>query len=493
MMVNRILLSLVMGATVLGAQTMPERPERLTFPPLDFELPLAKDFQAKLKNGIPVYLHADPVGVPFVRLSVKFRGGSYLDPKGKEGLAGLFGELLREGGTDKTSPDQLDERLDFMAGSIQSSCKEGSGELSLEVMAKDLQEGLTLFMEVLTQPAFRQDRLDLALKAARQSLEARNDRVESIATYQTGLLLNGEHHFTNAFTTRASLDAITRPDLEAYHARLLHPDNLVVAVTGSFERAGMLALLNRTLGQLKASPAARVSPPVPAPEFVRKPGLYLVDKDVPQSLVRLMLPGLRRLDSDWHAAVVLNQVLGGGGFTARLTKKIRSDEGLTYGINSSFNEGPYWKGNWTCSFQTKNASVPYALRLTLAEMDRIRREPVPEEELKGIKDGLIASFPSQWSNKKAVVNFFAGEQLKGWPADYYADFRARIQAVTAEDVQRVARKYLVADQLVVLVVGRLREAEAGEAKDHPGLLKAVLPLPMTPMPLRDPSTMRPLP
>ncbi len=232
---------------------------------------------------------------------------------------------------------------------------------------------------------------------------------------------------------------------------------------------------------------------MPAPRAVRVPGIRVVDKDLVQSRVLLALPGLRRLDADWPAAVVLNQVLGGGGFTARLTRKLRSDEGLTYGVYAGFDEGAHWRGDWTCAFQTRNASVPYALRLTLAEIQRLRREPVPEAELRTIKDSIIQSFPSQWSDPAAVVRFFAEEHLLGWPPDAYADFRARVEAVTAADVQKAARTYLDPAKLVVLVVGKAAEAEAGDPKDHPGRLGDALGLPVTRLPLRDPLTLKVLP
>jgi len=305
-------------------------------------------------------------------------------------------------------------------------------------------------------------------------------------------LLNGEDHFSSAQMTGASLKAITREDLAAFHARLLHPENLVVSVSGKFKKEAMLDLLNRTLGALKPGAAAKATPKVPAPSFQRRPGIYVVDKDVPQSLVRFALPGLRRTDPDWHAAQVMNQILGGSGFTSRLMKKIRSDEGLTYGIGTGFSDGAHWKGNWSGSVQTKNLSVAYVLRLALAELERLKTQPVPPEELAVIKDSIVQAFPSQWGKKANVVNLFAQEQLTGWPENWWAGYREKIQAVTAEDVQRAARKYLDPAQLVILVVGKAGEAEAGDGKDHPGALKDVAPLPLTRLPLRDPLTLKPL-
>ena len=493
MIFKGIFLGLLAAGAILSAQSIPARPEQLSYRPLQFSAPRVGDYEATLKNGIRVYLAADPQGVPFVRLRVLLKGGQYLEPKGKAGLAALTGSQWRLGGTLKTPAEQLDERLEFLAGSITSGLGDTSGSLDLQVMEKDLQEGLGLFMQVLLEPAFAQDRLDLAKRNALRSLQARNDQVPAIAAYQMGFLLNGEGHYTTTRITAASLASITREDMQAFQKRLLHPANLVVAVSGRFEKQAMLALLDRTLGALQPSKEAQASPKVPGPEHVRAPGIYVVDKDVPQSLVQLAIPGLRRTDPDWHAVVVMNQILGGSGFTSRLMKKLRSDEGLTYGVGTGFGPGTYWKGDFSCSLQTKNRSVAYALNLILKDIDRIQRESVSDEELEVIKDGIVQAYPSDWSRRQAVATRFAEEQLAGWPADWWADYREKIQAVTKADVQRVAQKYLVATQAVILVVGKASEAEAGDEKDHPGLLKEVAKLPMRRLPLRDPLTLQPLP
>ncbi|NWJ42501.1 MAG: insulinase family protein [Geothrix sp.] len=491
-MVRTSFLTAFLG-TALLAQAIPPRPEAIAFKPLAFSVPRAGSFKTRLANGIPVYYAEDPVGVSFVRIKVMVKGGSYLDPAGKEGLATLMGSQLRDGGTQKVSASDLDERLEFLAGNITSDFGATSGTVSMTILEKDLKEGLDLFMQVLTQPAFAQERLDRAKDGFRQMMASRNDAVGTIAQAELARLLYGPSHFLSVQPTTDSLASLSREDLAACHARLLHPKNLVVSVSGRLKRKDMLELLQKTLGRIPAGPAAQASPAVPVPAHRPRPGIYVVDKDVPQSLVQFALPGLRRTDPDWHAAVVLNQVLGGSGFTCRLMKKIRSDEGLTYGIGTQFTDGAFWTGLWKGSFQTKNLSVPFALRLLLAEVERIKSEPVPAEELASIKAAIIEAFPSEWGKKPVVVDTLAKEQVQGWPEDWWVDFRDRIQAVTAGDVQRVARQYLDPSRLTILVVGKAVDAEAGDAKDHPGLLKDVAPLPLTRLPLRDPLTLKPLP
>jgi len=487
----RVLIPALLPA-LLGAQAIPPRPEALAFAPVQFRTPSAREHQARLKNGIPVFLAPNGKdGAPLVRITVNWKGGGYLEPAGKEGLATLFGSQLVLGGTASLDPAALQDRLEALAATLTSSCAPTAGSISLTVQEKDLQAGLDLLVQCLTAPAFAQDRLDLARRQARQGLSRRNDMVGSIAGYLQPALLSGPDHFSAKQPTAASLDAVTREDLLAFHRRLLHPANLVVAASGAFDRKAMLERLDRALGALKPAPGAQASPVPPAPAFQRKPGLYLAAKDAPQAMLTWTLPGLRRTDPDWHKAYVMNQLLGGPGFTSRLMKKIRSDEGLTYGVYSNMGPGPHYRGDITGSMQTKNRSVAYALRLALAEMARLKEAPPTAAELQVIKEGLLESFPAQWSSKHATVSRFAEEALVGWNGDWWQDFREKVQAVTPADVQAMARKYLELDKLVILAVGRKAEMEAGDP-DHPGALKDAAGLPVTELPLRDPLTLKAL-
>lgn len=488
-MLNRIICTAALSVFGLSlfAQPIPERPEKLAFKSMTFQPPQPKELRTTLKNGVPVYILNDKDGQPFVRINLMLRGGSYMDPAGKEGLADLLGDQWRSGGTEKLKADQLDEELEFLAARIQSNLSETSGALSLEIMEKDFAKGLELFMQVLTQPAFAQERLDLAKKQAKQSMEQRNDSANSIANYQINYLINGEAHFTTRDMTQASLDGISAADLKAMHQELMHPKNWVLAVSGKFDQKKVMDALNRSLGSLKAT--GKVSPKVEGPAFNRKPGFFLCEKDLPQSTVILNIPGLRRTDADWFDAYMMNHILGGGGFTSRLFRKIRSDEGLTYGIPTRLEKGVHWKGNWNCRFQTKNTSAAYALRLVQAELERMKAEVVGESELTVAKNGIIDGFPDFFSDKQGIVKLYAEEELNGYPQGFYANYREKIKAVTPEAIQQAAKKYLNMDELVVLVVGKTQDIQKGDEKQSGGL-KSVTTLPISQIPLRDPLTLK---
>lgn len=490
-MIRTLILIVCLVAASASAQDIPARPEGLKYPPLSFQPPTAKEAKVILKNGIPAFLVPDN-STGLVRVNLLIKGGTYLEPADKPGLAGAVGNQWRAGGTAKTGAADLDEQLAYLAASLTTSVAATQSAVRLQVLDKDLKEGLRLMQEVLLEPAFAQDRLEIMKKSVLQGLEAMNDSVSSIASYQVPFLLYGEQHFTARQPTAAVVEAWTREDLKAFHARLIHPANMVLAVSGRFERAAMIDALNQAFGALKPLPGAVASPAPPAPTFERKAGIYVSHKDVPQSMVAMALPGLRRTDPDWFPALVANEILGGTTQAARLMKKLRSDEGLTYGVYSQFSPGPFYRGDWIVQWQTKNRSVPYATRLVLDQVERMKNEAVSDEDLKVVKGILVDAFPNQFASANSVATSFATDVINGWAEGYTETFRQKVQAVTKEDIQRVARKYFDTSKLVMFVAGNAKEAQAGDEKDHPGLLKDLLPLTVTPLPLRDPKTMRPV-
>lgn len=483
-------------ASPMPAQAIPDRPEKLVFKPVQFSVPKAKEHRVKLRNGITAYLVPDLNGQPLVSFDVFLKAGRWLDPAGKEGTAQLLGTLLRTGGTEASKADDLDEKLDTLASQSSGSLGETSGSLSMNLLAKDAKEGLGLLVEMLTRPAFQQDKLDLAKKNLRQQMERRNDDSTGIEGRELDYLLRGEGHPLNRLPTAASLDGITREDLKALHAQVLSPENLIVTVAGRFDRAETVKLLNETIGALKPGPQARGAGRPPAVPFAAKPGIYVVDKAVNQGRVTLNLSmqGLKWSDPDMAAVVVMNNVLGGGGFTSRFVKKIRSDEGLAYsaGTRAQAGQFPGDAGLFTALFQTKTRTVAYGVRLALAELEKMRKDGITEEELMVAKGSLTEGFPARFASKASIARTFASNEWTGLPDAYLEGYQARIQAVTREDVLRVAKKYLQTEHLAILCVGNAKEMEEGDVKDHPGTLAEVAKLPLARRPLRDPLTLKPM-
>jgi len=482
-----LLLAVLLPPVPVAAQEVPDHPDKLVFPPLAFQPPVAKDHRAVLKNGMVVYI-AEDGALPLVNIALSVRVGSWLEPPGKEGLAGFTGSQMRRGGTKSLSAEALDEKLDFLAAQVSTGIGPTSGSASLNCLADNLDEALALFVEMLREPRFQEDRLSLAKEQALQEMKKRNDDSADIEAREWGVLLYSEDHFTNHFTTAASVEGIARDDLVAFHRRHFYPANMIAAVSGSFARAEMIRKLEAAFTGW-ASPRS-VVPPVPPTIRPAAPGLYRVEKDVNQGRVSIGLPTVKRDHPDVYALEVMNEILGGSGFTARITKTVRSDEGLAYSAGSGLGLGVWYPGRFRAFFQSKSRSVPYATSLVLEEIRKIREGGVTAEELATIQNSLIQTFPSSFASKAQSMAIFASDEYTRRDPSYWASYRDRIRAVTAADVQRVAREHLVPEKMIVLVVGKQAEIDLGDEK-HPVTLASLAPGgKVTTLPLRDPMTMK---
>ena len=231
-------------------------------------------------------------------------------------------------------------------------------------------------------------------------------------------------------------------------------------------------------------------PPIPATIAPAAPGLYRIEKDVNQGRVSMGLPTVKRDHPDVYALEVMNEILGGSGFTARITKTVRSNEGLAYSAGSGFSFGVWYPGRFQAFFQSKSRSVPYAASLVMDEIKKLRESGVTAEELDTIKNSLIQTFPSNFASKAQSMAIFASDEYTNRDPSYWRTYRDRIRAVTAADVQRVAREHIVPEKMVVLVVGHQADIDLGDEK-HPVKLADLAPGgKATTLALRDPMTMK---
>lgn len=479
---------LVSVAALAGAgDAIPQRPEDLTYGPLEWTIPDADALRSELSNGIPVYAMPDRQ-FPLVNVAVYFRGGRYLVPPGLEGMDAIADVVWRTGGAGELSAGELDEELDFLAANLRTNVGDVTGSVSLNVLSKDLGTAMALMMDVLTEPRFQEDRFDKAKDDLFQAMKTRNDNTAGIEEREWNRLIYGDGYFLNRLPTQASVEAITAEQAKDFVTSLIRSDNIIVAVSGDFELAEMTALLESSFGDLPE--LDEPLPPIPQPDHTPEPGVYLVNKeDVNQGRVSFGQLGYRLGDPDQFSLLIGNDIVGGYGFTARMMKTIRSDEGLAYSAYSSLGFPTSYPGTLRAFFQSKSSTCAFATKIGFDLFEEMRTSPVTDEELTVSKNQFIETFPKSFGSAAKTVSVFAVDELLGRPHEYWAEYRNNVAAVDAAAIMKAFQTKVHPEKMIVLVVGNIAEIMAGHP-DHEASFSDFGGI--TELPLRDPMTLEPM-
>lgn len=480
-------LALAGGGVVLRAQEIPAHPSQLQYPRLDYRVTPATEFRTTLPNGVIVYIAEDRL-LPTFDLSMTIRTGSVADPANQAGLASMVGEQLRDGGTKTYTPDEFDEKVEFLAAGLFTGIGETRGRAGLSCLSKDIDEALSLFVEMLRYPRFDEDRFRRAKERMLQNIKRRNDSTAAIAGIEWGFLMNGSDHFSNRYPTSASIDAITRDDLFAFHQKYIHPGNMILAVSGDFSRPEMLRKLEKAFGDWSVGETGPTS--FPAPDYSPKPGVYVIHKEgVNQGRVTIGHESVMRGSPDEFALQIMNGILGAGGFRSRLFARVRSDEGLAYNTGSRFEQGVYYPGDFSCWFQSKSNSCAYAAKIVIDEINSLREKKVSRAEVDDAIAYFVESFPQRFPTRLALLETYVDDEYTGRDSTYWQTYLDNLKRVTPDDVHRVARQYLHPDKLVILAVGDAEPMLAGGHAKAPDVKLGAYGE-VTRLPLRDPDTMQ---
>lgn len=481
----------VVGLSPAARADLPARPEKIEFKPLTFTPPNAKDFRRTLSNGVPVYMAASKE-VPLVTITFTFRGGSYLEPEGKAGLARMTGAMMRRGGTAEMKPAVLDEEFDFLAAQCSTNIGPTSASATLNSLTSNLDQSFKLFMNVVRNPAFDSERTELLRKEVTEEMKQRNDDASTIMARESAAFAWGRDHFEGRVATKAQIDSITIDDMKAFHARLIQPGNLIIGVTGDFEESSMIALLEQAMqGWAKGDKM----PDPPAPSNQIRPGIHHIEKDIPQGKFQIMSSGIKRDDPDVVAIEMMNDVLGGSGFTSRIMNRVRTEEGLAYGAGSGFASRVYYPGMFVARFDSKNETCALAAKIVFEEFDKIRTEKVSPEELEVVKNSAIETFPQNFASKAGMVSLFINDEWTNRPSDWWQTYRDKVKAVTPEEVLRVAQRTIDPAKMAVFIVGKWEPIAKGDVNGRATMrhFTDFFGAEVNHLPLRDPLTDAPLP
>ena len=425
----------------------------LEYPEINsFTVPEVEEFT--LPNGITFYLMEDRE-LPLIDLSVIVRTGSFLEPIEKTGLASMTGQVMRSGGSANYPKDVLNELLENKAASMSTGIGFTSGSARMNVLKEDFPELLEVFIDLIQNPAFPQDQIDLAKTQTNSGISRRNDEQSGIASREFRSLIYGTNNVFSSIEEYETIAAITREDMIDLHQRSFVGSNMMVGVIGDFDADEMKQWLEEAFSAIPQGDPIAIDLPEVAYEF--ESGIHFINKsDVNQSYVLMGHIGGMRDNPDYAKLQVMNQVLS-GGFSSRLFNVVRTEMGLAYSVFGSYGSGNFYPGTFTAGVMTQSESTSQAIDAIIEQIERLQNELVTPEELQLTKDQFLNSLVFRYDSRSKVLNERISYTYSGLPADTFDKLVEEIKEVTAEDIMEVAKAYLRPDALQILVVGNASE------------------------------------
>jgi zinc protease len=426
--------------------------KQITVPPLrPFKPQQPKRIQ--LSNGMVIFLQEDHE-LPVVDGTARIRGGSVNEPASKTGLVDIYSEVWRTGGTKSETGDQLDDYLEVRAAKVETGGGPDSTTISFSCLKGDLADVFKVFVDVLRNPEFRDDKIDIAKKGAGDSISRRNDEVGEIAQREAVKLAYGANNPYARVPEYATVDAVARQDLIDWHGKYVQPNNIILGISGDFDSAAMESKLRAAFDSWQKGPTLPKNDIKFAPA---KPGYYLVPKeDVNQSDIRMVGLGVTRDNPDYYAISVFNEAYG-GGFSSRLFNDIRTKRGLAYGVGGGIGANFGHPGILQISMGTKSQTTIEAIHAVDENIQNLAKDPITDDEIRRAKDAILNAFIFRLDSPDKILAERMTYEYYGYPPDWLDKYEGEIKKVTSADVNRVAAKYLHENELAVLVVGNTKE------------------------------------
>ena len=450
-MKRTLLCSILMLFAVTAAAQ--KRYDEIKYPKLnEFKKANVEEFQ--LDNGITFYLVEDKE-LPLIRVSATVRTGSLQDPEGKEGLASMTGSLMREGGSENYPADQLNILLEDNAAFMSTFIGQGSGSASMNILKEDFDELLPVFVDLVSNPLFPEDKIELAKTQRKSGISRRNDDQGSIANREFSKLIYGEDSPLTRQIEYASLDAITKDDIVAFHKEAFVGNNMTFGVIGDFDTKEMKKKLEKAFGSLPAGTENNLI--YPEINYSYPSTVNFINKsDVNQSYVLIGHIGGLRENPDYAKLQMMNQILG-GGFSGRLFQTVRTDLGLAYAVGGGYGSNINYPGTFSLFVMTKSSTTAEAIDALITEVEKMQTKPVTKKELEDARDRFLNSLVFRYDSKQKILNERISNEYNGLSKDAFDKYVEELKKVTVSDIQEVAKEYLNPDKVQILVVGNADE------------------------------------
>jgi zinc protease len=439
--------------------------KQIPIPPLPTFKP-QEPKRIQLSNGMVIFLQEDHE-LPTIDGTARIRGGSVNEPANKVGLMDIYGEVWRTGGTKSQTGDQLDDFLEIRAAKVETGGGPDSTTISWSCLKGDLDDVFKVYLDLLRNPEFRAEKIDLAQKSENDGISRRNDDVGGIAGREAVKLAYGPDNPYARDPEYATVAAITREDLVEWHKKYVQPNNMILGITGDFDSA---AMESRLRAAFESWPKGPTLPKNEIQYKSAKPGYYVVPKDdVNQSNIRMVALGTTRDNPDYYAISVFNEAFG-GGFSSRLFNDIRTKRGLAYGVGGGVGTNFGHPGILQISMGTKSETTIESIQAVREDIENLTKQPITEEEILHAKDAILNAFIFRLDSPDKILGERMTYEFYGYPPDWLDKYQTEIKKVNAAEVNRVAAKYLHEDQFAVLVVGNTKEFDKpltslGEVKE----------------------------
>lgn len=457
--------SSVIQATQLQAQDIPNHYKDIQFPEFNYTPPKPLDYRVELDSNTIAYLYPSQQ-LPIVKLDLYFEEANLSDDESKLAPYSLLGSNYKRGGTEKYTPEALEDTLEFESIQISVNLSERSSSININTLKEQLPQALDLMQEIVLKPRFDAARLEVFKQQINQAIKHKYDKPANISKDLFSQVMKGPHP-SNWSLTVDEVNQLKPEQLKQLSHTNFQGKKLYIGVSGDFEKEAMIQTLKDMLSKWKTRnlEAKHIAPP----QLNSQAMIHVYDFPSTQTQIRMAQPFLQRPHPDYYPTSIANNILGSGGFTSRLVASIRTEHGLAYSVGSFAQSNYEHPGMTGVVLQTKVESSTQALELIKKEILRLTEEGPTDLELQNAKDALTASLPSLFNTPESTVDAFIYSERRGRSFTHYEDYPKALAQVTKEQVQAALKKYFDPDKMVITLVGPLDKLKDGQFQTGPSL------------------------